>query len=269
MKTLRFFFFVLFYLTVAAGVLTAQDLIGVIRGKVTDENGPVAGAKVSVRLKNSLDYGSSVRVSTNENGNFDVTLREGVYAVKTEFSCMSSRTENVRVLDRQTVVLNVAFVFEDCAKKSAETESAWKACEQETSVAGLQINDSDKAEIVNGILEELFKFEEEFLHHRKEGMFASTENVPFTGIKTFPNQKLTFLNPQKLKAKADRDGDFGYLSFFGWREGSNCAFIGLSTGTAVGKDSKMSYCSQVNGRTYFFRKESGKWTLKKFKNFFE
>ncbi len=263
MKILRLLF-ILFCLTIAA---VAQEQRGTITGTVTDENGaPVAGAKISVKLKDSVNYDPTVERTTDENGNFTViALRLGIYIVKAESSCLSKRDENIPVLSEKKTVLNIELPDENCAEKEAKEQLEWKACEQETSVAGLQISDAEKAEIVNQMLEELLKTD--FLGYREEGVITSTENIEPIWIKSFPNLKLTFLSPQKIQAKADKEGDLGYLSFSAWRPGNSCVFIGLTYETAVSKTSKNSYCSQGSSRGFLFRKDSGKWKMKQLKIF--
>src|SRR6476660_10119359 len=148
--------FILFCLTIVA---VAQEQRGTITGTVTDEKGaPVADAKISVKLKDSMNYDPIIERTTDKDGNFTViALRLGTYIVKAESSCLSKRDENVPVLSEKKVVLNIKLQDENCAEKETEAQLEWKDCEQETSVEGLQISDSEKAEIVNQVLEEMLK----------------------------------------------------------------------------------------------------------------
>ena len=262
--------FILFYLTIAASFTAAQTPRGTIEGVVTDDNGPVAAATISVKRQYSTDYNQIQNVSTNQDGRFTAHVEAGIYVVKMQDRCRSSRIENFEVSANKTATLNIKLLNEDCDQKEAEKMLEWKTCQQEASVAGLQLSDSDKAEIISLILDELLKFEDHFIGDNYREIIFSTENIDASLVKPFPNLKVSFLSPQKLQAKADssKEGRIGYYAFSGWQPGITCAFIGISMQTAVSKniakkeEPGVFYCPVGTSKGYLFRKESGTWKMK-------
>ena len=263
------FLLILFHLTVAATFATAQTPRGMLAGTITSGGNPVVGAALSVKLRDSTDYNRIQTVHTNEDGNFTAHVEAGVYVVIAESKCVSSRTENVEVRANKTAVLNVTLVKEDCAEKEAQKDLEWKICQQEMRADGLQINDSDKAELINQVLEELFRFETAFVRDNYQEIIFSTENLDPARIKAFPLVNFSFLTPQQLQAKADfsQERGIGYYAF-NLQPGSTCAYVGISMQTAVSKnkpppkDPNVFECPVGTSKGYMFRKESGKWKMK-------
>lgn len=258
-------FCLFFCLISAVGFASAQEPFGTIGGTVTGANGLVADANVSVKLKDARGYSSTVERTTDEYGNFSVAaLRFGTYIVTAKSSCLSVRDENVEVSSEKKVIVNLALPDENCAEKTASEETEWEACAEEVSPDGAPPTDAEKAEMINTMIAEMLKTD--YLGYREKGTFASTANIEPAWIKSYPNLDLIFLSPQKLQARADKEGDFGYLSFSGWQTGKSCAFSGLSWDMAVSKKSKNGYCPVGSSRSFLFRKDAaGSWKLKQIK----
>ncbi len=262
---------ILFHFAISANVLFAQPLRGVIDGLVTDDKGvPTAGATISIKRQGLNDYNLIDTIFTDDKGKFTAHVEAGVYVVKAKYRCQSSRVDNFEVPAGKTSAFNIELLNEDCDQKEAEKMIEWKACQQEMSVVGLQITEADKAEIINQILAELFKFEDPFLRDNYQEITFSTENIDAAWIKPFPGIKASFLSPQKLQAKADssQEGKFSYYAFSNWQVGSSCAFVGISIETAVSKikserkEPDVFYCPVGSSKGYLFRKESGKWKFR-------
>lgn len=262
--------FILFYLTVAANLTPGQTPRGVIAGTVIYDDGtPVASANIGLKLKSVNDYNRIQTVYTDKDGRFTRTVDAGVYVVITETSCQSLRTENVEVLANRTAHVNITLVKEGCDEIEAKKELEWKACMQEMSVPGLQITDSDKAELINLVLEELFRFEDHLVPDDYREIIFSTENLDPAWIKPFAGVKYAFLAPQQIQAKADasKERRFGYYHF-NLQHGNTCAYVGISMQIADSKknppkkDPNVYECTEGTSKGYLFRKESGKWTKK-------
>lgn len=169
----------------------------------------------------------------------------------------------------KSATVNVKLVNEDCNQKEAEKQFEWKVCEQEMSIPGLQIGDADKAEIINQILDELFKFESGFMSDNYQEIIFTTANIDPAWLKSFPGINFSFLTPQKIQVKANssKEGRVDYYAF-NWQPGNTCAFVGISAVTAVSinkperKDPNVFYCPVGTSKGYLFRKEAGIWKMK-------
>jgi Carboxypeptidase regulatory-like domain len=119
----------------------------------------------------------------------------------------------------------------------------------------------DKAEVVRLTLtkaiDRLLTVEE-----RKEGFILSTKNIKPKWIVNKSVVRIKLMSPGKIQQKADRHGDFLYMSFSEVRSTGGCIAVSVNHSWAVGNNSKISYVSG-GGITYEYRKEAGRWIGKK------
>lgn len=269
MKTLHFLL-ILFCLTVSANPAAAQTPRGTIAGTVTYDDGtPVGNANIGLKLKGANDYNRIQTVYPDKDGKFTANVNAGIYVVITKTRCGVSRAENVEVPPNRTATVDVTMVSENCDEKEAKEELDWKACMPEWGASGQHISDSEKAGLVNTVLEELFRFEDHLMRDNYQEIIFSTANVDPAWINPFPGVRYSFLSPQQLQAKADsvKEGRFGYYAF-SLETGSTCAYVGVSMQTAVSqknppaKDPNVFECPVGTSKGYLFRKEAGKWKKK-------
>ena len=231
----------------------AQQSAGFVFGTVKNEKGETLNAVViEFRLERALPgidatgY-QTVRVS-DDKGIFKVeNLPPGIYSVKASYFGRSYKNEDVRVYPSQKTNLDIRLAYEGC-EKAANNEA-------------ITLTDADKSEIINQVLKSERINKSEFytlLREQKKPITLSTENIKAGWVKPLPKLKLAFMSEQEIQDKADRKGDFLYLSFNEFEVSGGCVIVTLTNSWAVGKKSGMAYLSG-GGSIYAFRKVAGKW----------
>lgn len=266
---LRFVLLLSFYLLTALNTLYAQDATRAIIVNVADSSGSIVGAKVILKSKSISNY--SEIAPTDKDGNSYLFMRAGTYDVITVASCVTSKQENIRIAsDTKPFYLNIKLPDENCEMKAAQEEIEWKICEQDSNIKGLEISDFDKAKVVNKFLEDSSNSEIAFNIYHDGKIKLSTDNIKSEWIKPFSDIKITLLSPLEIQAKADKNeyGTFHFYYFDKLKTGNNCAFVSLTQGTAMSKNSKVTVCGNRMYITYLYRKEADQWKLVSKKSYF-
>jgi hypothetical protein len=95
----------------------------------------------------------------------------------------------------------------------------------------------------------------------KNPLIVSTQNIRHEWVPVSNGLELRFLTEAQIQRKADNQGDFMYVHIKFLKESPKCSALEVSYIWKVGKHSRMGYLSG-GGRTYEFRKRSGKWEMK-------
>ncbi|MGH9906176.1 MAG: hypothetical protein ACRD8U_11425, partial [Pyrinomonadaceae bacterium] len=91
-----------------------------------------------------------------------------------------------------------------------------------------------------------------------KGVILSTRNIKPEWIKGIQDTTIKLMSQKQIQRKADREGDFLYLSFQEIKVRGTCIVVTVSNTWAVGKNSK-GFILSGGGYTYEYRKQSGKW----------
>jgi hypothetical protein len=123
-------------------------------------------------------------------------------------------------------------------------------------------DESDKAVIVRLSLEWALvgqNIPDYALLEDQENIILSLENLDASLVPDLAGVNLTPLTPQEIQSKANREGDFPYLSFGQLEMQEITAAVSLNNSWAVAEDST-GYLSG-GGCTLEFHKEAGQWVL--------
>ena len=233
-------------------VVFSQTAITSLRGSVTDSNGAVIpDAKVSATL---LSKGESSKTQTFEavtdyEGNFTFkSLSSGEYKLSVTANGFGSETERqVSVPQNKSVEIKIELGL---------------GCDRLSEGSGI-VTDEDKAEIVRFAFADAIGASSGLLmtEQKNKDLVVSTENIKPEWFKGVTDVKLKFLPQSQIQQKANREGDFLYVSVPYFKVKGLCVAVEVANTWAVAKDSKFVYLSG-GGNRYEFRKESGKWIRK-------
>lgn len=223
-----------------------------LRGSVTDPNGAVIpDAKVSATLINS-NVSSKPQIfetKTDYEGNFIFkSLPSGEYKLSVTANGFGSETERqVSVPQNKSVEIRIEIGL---------------GCDRLSEGSGV-VTDEDKAEIARLAFAASVGAGSGLLMKEQltEDLIVSTANIKPEWLNGITDIKFKFLSQNQIQQKADREGDFLYVSFPYFKVKGLCVAVEVSHTWAVGKNSKFVYLSG-GGNRYEFRKESGKWTKK-------
>jgi hypothetical protein len=225
---------------------------GSLSGTVVDTNGAVLPkAEVTATLKGVPGPGDPrlFRTETDEEGRFLLeNLDSGVYDVRVRAEFSEAQTERVvSVPEGKSIVLEIEF---------------GRGCDTLSEGSGI-ISDEDKAEIIRSTLAKVISPESGLLmsEQRVDGVILSSKNIKPEWIKSPLGVKIKLMSQRQIQQKADRQGDFLYMSFPEVRVRGTCVAVTVANSWAVGKRSRTAYLSG-GGYTYEYRKESGKWVGK-------
>jgi Carboxypeptidase regulatory-like domain len=234
---------------------SAQQSTGSIRGTVTDYVGAVVlGATITLKLKvkttETISESYWKTSVSNDAGEYKFeNMSPGIYeiTVDSQFIGLSYKNENVRITANESTKMDTQLTYGgDCEKSGGKT---------------IELNDADKAEIVNQILENdiLKKKISDYglLVKQKGAIILSTENIKTDWIKPLKEINLKFMSESEIQDRADKSGDFLYLSFDKFKIIGECIIVTFTNSWAVGKNSGMGYLSG-GGSVYLYHKESGK-----------
>ena len=245
-STVIFYFCAVLFIFVQ-GSFAQMNPSGTISGVVTDFNGAVfPNVTIKIEFKSS-DNKNYLRVTSSDSqGKFTFeNLPAGIYIVSAEFHGLSYKNDNVKIETDETVKLAVKLTYGgECENSEGKT---------------IELNEADKAFIVNEILErDLTRkkiLDYGMLAEQKGKIILSTENIKSDWLKPFP--QLNLMPKDKIQNKADKKGDFLYLSFDEFEIKGQCVVVTFTNSWAVGKNSGHGYLSG-GGSQYLYRKEAGK-----------
>ena len=248
---MRFIILTLILLCKCFGVF-AQTPTTSLRGTVTDSYGAVVpNAKVSATLigKGEASKAQTFETTTNDEGNFTFkSLSSGEYKLSAMATGFASETERqVSVPQNKTVEIKLELGL---------------GCDRLSEGSGV-VTDEDKAEIARLAFADALGAGSGLLmsEQRNKVIIVSTENIKAEWFKGVTDLKLKFMSQSQIQQKADREGDFLYVSFPYFKVKGLCVAVEVANSWAVGKNSGVGYLSG-GGSRYEFRKESGKWIKK-------
>lgn len=227
----------------------SQAPANLLRGSVTDADGAVIpNAKVSAILLNKLESGrpQTFVAVTDYEGNFIFkSLSPGEYKLSVKVIGLDSETERqISVPQNKSVEIRIEVGL---------------GCDRLSEVSGI-VTDEDKAEIIRLAFADVVSGRSGLLmtEQRNKHLIVSYENIKPEWLKGITDIEFKLLSQSRIRQKADREGDFLYVSFPYLKVKGLCIAVEVANTWAVGKDSEFIYLSG-GGNRYEFRKESGKW----------
>lgn len=234
-----------------AAVLS-QTTTGSLSGTVTDVRGfliPRATIQATPRDALSVDARGVFETKTDDQGKFTLkNLPAGVYRVRAGLEGSGVEVEKIVSVPKG---------------KSVEIAiELGHACAQLSEARGF-VSDKDKAQVLRLTLTQAVSSKLALLDQkqRDNGVILSTENIKPEWVKDVPGIKISLMAQKQIRRKAEREGDFLFLSFPEIRARGQCIAVTVANTWAVGKHSRTVYLSG-GGYTYEYRKQSGKWVGK-------
>lgn len=235
--------------TVAGG--SSQASSGSISGIITDRTGAVvAGARLTLSYAHSNIHPEEKATTSDVEGRYLFKdLREGQYDIWVENppEFVHETKLNIAVGTGNTSVDFILRFAEGCDEAGGEAGN---------------VSDVDKAEIVRLTLEDALvkKALPDFnlLVERKHDIIISMLNMSAAWIPRINGFKFISMSQAQIQQKADREGDFLYLSFARFTAKGSCVAVTLVNSWAVGKKSGMGYLSG-GGSMYEYHKQGAKW----------
>lgn len=248
------FFVLLCAALIFAAKSFAQVSAGSISGIVIDESGAVVpGATVTAVLQGALQSGKIHEILTDNEGRFMLqNLPTGVYQISFVAPEFNLQTEkNIRV--SSSAISNVNLKFRLVLLHGCDSSPKGSSV----------VTDEDKIQITKSILETALISKPKIpdynlLTEGKDSIILSTKNIKPNWVPILPGIPLVLMKPQDIQRKADREGDFLYLSLTKFVIKGSCVAVSLDNTWAVGKKSGMGYLSG-GGFTYEYHKVAGKW----------
>lgn len=248
-RSIKIGFYLLLAFVLFANNSSAQEAKGSISGTITDDAGAVIpGAKVTAKLESENNQFVRTVVS-NADGEYSFSdIPTGIYEITVDLIYgMSYRNKNLSVSAEQPTKLEIKLEYGgDCESTSGKT---------------IELSETDKAEIVNQILEDSLGVNKiadyGLLTTQKGAIILSTENIKSELVKPLKNISLKLMSESEISEKANKEGDFLYLSFDKFKVKGECVIVTISNTWAVAIDSGKGYLSG-GGSIYLYRKESGK-----------
>jgi hypothetical protein len=230
----------------------SQVSAGSISVTVTDPNGALIPEAV-LFLEQEDNPVASLTVKTGTNGVFVFeNLGRKVYLLKvSQISFQNESEHRIDLIKNKHVKIQVKLGLA-CSKLS------------DTSVRSAKLTDKDLAETVR---QTLVRAIDKLPSDKDRGkvIILSTQNIDSSWITGNDFRKIKLMHPEKIQQKAEREGDFLYMSFSEVRVIGRCIGISVNYLWAVGKSSKLVHLSG-GGLAYEYRKKSGKWVGKNISN---
>lgn len=245
---MRFIILTLFLLCQSFAVLS--QTVSPLRGIVTDPVGAVVpNAQVSATLLNRTELNKSQNFATATDGEgkfiFE-NLPSGEYKLIVSAIGFGSETERqISVPHNKFIEIYIGLGCDRLSEGSGVATD-----EDKVQIARLAFVDAVGAGSV------LLTSEQ-----RNKVVIVSTENIKPEWLIGVTDLKLKFMSQSQIRQKADREGDFLYVSFPHFKVKGMCVAVEVANSWAVGKNSRFVYLSG-GGSRYEFRKESGKWIKK-------
>lgn len=229
----------------------SQTATNSVKGSVIDELGAVISqARITATLLSEVESNSSrsFKTKTDDEGNFILSnLLPGEYKLSVTTGFSSETEKLISISQNKSVEVKIVI---------------GSGCDRLSEGSGF-VTDEDKAEIVKLALADTVKSGSGLLMPEQEekGIVVSTENIKPEWLKGITEIKLKVMSQSQVQQRADRGGDFLYVSFSTLKVSGLCVVIEVANTWAVGKNSKFVYLSG-GGNRYEFRKASGKWIKK-------
>lgn len=245
---MRFIILTLFLLCQSFALLS--QTVTSLRGIVTDPVGAVVpNAQVSATLLNRSELNKSQNFATATDGEgkfiFE-NLPAGEYKLIVSAIGFGSETERQISLPQNKII--EIYIGLGCDRLSEGSGVATD--EDKVQIARLAFVDAVGAG--SGLLTS---------EQRNKSVIVSTENIKPEWLIGVTDLKLKFMTQSQIRQKANREGDFLYVSFPHFKFKGMCVALEVANSWAVGKNSRFVYLSG-GGSRYEFRKESGKWVQK-------
>ena len=230
-------------------VVFSQMTSSSVHGIVTDPTGAVVpNAKVTAIL---LTEEKSIETNTNDYGEFNIkNLSSGKYKLTVSAIGFGSETERlISVPQDKQLEVNVKIELGLGCDKIAEDSGI--------------VTDEDKMQILTLAVANALNPNSHLLEseQKNDGIIVSTGNIKSEWLKNLTFPKMKFMSRTQIQQKADREGDFLFVSFPYLKVKGQCVALEVSNTWAIGKNSKTVYLSG-GGYRYEFRKVNGKWIMK-------
>lgn len=222
------------------GMVLSQDTVGTVSGIFVDPNGvPISGARVGLTSERGVKHVVGKTV-TDSSGRFEFkSVESGRYLLKLSDAVLEYEDQqDVRVSSGADT--SVRFEYGSVCKQTSPVDPDFA---------------KDRRAIVTDAIrlaiERLFSDKE-----RKKGVVLSQRNIE--GLRVTGLSGITVLDSQAIREKAERDGDFTYLSLSNIADHGSCMALTFNRRWAAGKDSTLGYVSG-NEIIFEFRLKNGKW----------
>jgi hypothetical protein len=251
----------LFFLTICfPNIYSAQEPVGMLEGFVINDNGPVSGARLIIDIRTEKSRLKRT-FHTNEDGSFRIYLPFGKFELTTEYKCVN-RTDTLELNLVKPQNLTIVLPSENCEEKVAKENAEWEVCNQDASTSKSEVTNSDKAEIVNHVLEDILDQEpvQSTIIYGVREIIISTENINPEWVKPIDGIKIKLLSREEISVRAKRNGDISYIEFEKWQQKGSCVSVGVSMGFEKAKGSRVTnICSNGRYAHYIYRKVGDKW----------
>lgn len=128
---------------------------------------------------------------------------------------------------------------------------------------GFSIDDNDRKEIIRLILagpDSIETIPDIRMQGDLQGLIVSTQYIDADWLPKIEGFKLLPMTKEEIQNKADKEGDFLYLSFGEFKLEGETVKTSINNTWAVGKNSKNFYLSG-GGKVYTAYKKDGKWMV--------
>ncbi|MDX6712220.1 MAG: Carboxypeptidase regulatory-like domain, partial [Blastocatellia bacterium] len=202
----------------------SQMATGSLCGTVTDTLGAlIPRARVIATLRDALATGGPrvFETKTNDEGKFNLTnLPSGVYEVRLISDGSEAQVERIVSVPKGTAV-EIAIEF-------------GRSCERISDRSGV-VGDEDRAEVIRLSLARAFSSKSGLLEQerRDKGVILSTSNIKPEWVKDVQGIRIRLMNQKQIQRRADREGDFLYISFPEVRVIGTCIAVTVTNGPAV------------------------------------
>ncbi|MFT4600590.1 MAG: iron complex outermembrane receptor protein, partial [Arenicella sp.] len=177
---------------------TSFSQLGEIKGKVSDDFGPLPGAKISV-------VGTNITSSCDINGEYSIEIKPGTYNITASYLLYKSQTKSVSISFNSLEVVEdflLASVSPVDANASVGTRSGPKSQLESTAAVDI-ISPADFAASTQMTLGQFLHFHVPSFHSTRQTISDGTDHVdPGTLRGLGPDQLLVFINGKRRHASS-------------------------------------------------------------------
>lgn len=225
----------------------AQMESGSLTGVVVDRSGAsVPSASVKLKRLNVTEETTMKEVVTDNNGVFVITkINPGKYLLSASFPVLGPEVERIVSIKSKTQPEVRIELGKGCGNVLDELGKLVDVRASKREVVRLAL-----AEALNRLVAPI-EVERELIVSSK-----NIEKEWIVGV--VEAKKITFLNDRQIQARADRQGDFLYVSFPQVDVIGTCIAVSVDYSWAQGRNSQILHMDG-GGVTYEFRKEGRQW----------
>jgi hypothetical protein len=242
---------ILFWLLPPAGIFS-QTATGALAGTVTDKYGIlITRAKIVATLRNSRQGAArnAFETYTNDQGKFNLkNLPPGAYEVRVSVEGAGGEIQRIVSVPKGRSVVVAIEIALGCF---GVPQGSYVVAENDTA-------EVVRLTLIEALTSKLGLVAQE---QKEKGLILSTRNIKPLWVKDVEGMRITLMGQRQIQRKADREGDFLYMSFPEIRIRRACIAVTVANTWAVARHSRKVYLSG-GGYTYEYRKQAGKWTGK-------